>query len=112
MGAREKNLVFCCLLLFFFVVQGGLNFVDSGLTRLLVPEKPFTTASIMYRGGFVIICSDKEYSMPSLSLGSLGFDGDSICISHGDRSIRLPRYIVLGELGQRNMARDVDKMPP
>lgn len=112
MGAREKNLVFCCLLLFILVLQSGLKLVDSGLTRLVAPTEPFTTIGIKYSRGFILNGPEREYSIPSLFLGSLVLEEDLICIYHGDRSISLPRYIALGELGPRKNARDVDKMPP
>lgn len=98
MTDREKNLIFCALLLIVFVLVGGLNLTDINLNRMLLPSEEIRTVSIRFDHGVTFKAGGQEWRPAGFSLLGLTHGDGMIYVSLGGREKALPRYLTLEAL--------------
>jgi hypothetical protein len=95
-SGAEKNLLFLGLAIFALVVIGGLNLVDGNLTRLMVPESPYLTASVSYDHGIVISGPERKIRLGAQDLVFIASRGGEVHLERGPIQLRIPYIITLG----------------
>jgi hypothetical protein len=98
MPDREKNQLFIGLLLFILIVVFGLNLVDGGLTRLLLPEQAFATVSVGYSHGLYFVGPNSHFQIQSKKIGALKIEGESIQLELLFFRLQLPLFLHLGNI--------------
>ena len=109
----EKNLYFGAIMLFLFLVLGGLNLVDANLTRLVLPDTPFATISRTYEHGLVLKVPEKQYNLPSLEIVTIAMeDGSLLFTRNGGGGVKVPRFLTWWNIKKLRGLLDVDKLMP
>lgn len=95
---QEKNLCFGAVMILILIVFTGLKAADLNLTRLLLPDKPFSTVSITYERCLVFKGPAKQYCLPSLLVATITMEQDTLLVELGGVRFKLPRFMVWGNL--------------
>jgi len=94
----EKNLLFVGIVMLLMVVIIGINLVDGSLTRLMLPDLPFSTVSVKYNHGMVLTGPESELCLVSPSLAALWVAGDVVHVETVWFKIRTPYILTLGNI--------------
>lgn len=112
MKSREKNLYFCAFFGLLLLVLGGLELVDTNLNRLILPQAPIATLSLGYEHGLALTGATRDYRLPCLELVTLRVEGEDLFLSRGEKSLKIPASLPLGQIeGLRRMLH-IDKSLP
>lgn len=105
MSAKEKNTAFLIVVIFLLIVFAGINQVDTALTKLVVPEKPFASASIGYSHGFILAGPESQLHLPGLRIARLNLEENVLEYSCSKFQVRVPLLLHIGDIDKlRTMA--------
>jgi len=96
----EKNLLFIGVTIVSLILLIGIALVDGSLNRLIVPDRPFATASIKYNHGIVWVSQEKQVAVKAPRLANLQINQNQMSLETRLFKLELPLVISIKLLGR------------